>query len=524
MITRLKETDDASTAQGGIPLSLSLFSPSSWPARCKELLSVDAEGRFAARANLFLLFSLAVFALGIPHSIAVSQTSSTLGLMAWIVRDLAMRRFHFKPTPADHPLACFFLFTILSSLFSIEPAISLPKLKSLLLFGVIYLLSSNLSRRGVKAMAGLLIASSLVGVAFSISEKIMGRGMVVLSIAPASPLAGTELKPGDVIWMIGKKRVYSSAQAADLIRRRGAGEVVNVETLRDGDPVEITLNITEEIKTRPNPLGVESGDSSRRFRVSGFSRQFMTYAEQMQMLTMIAFGGIMAGIGLWRKRKGSELFKISGLLFLFFSAALLLTATRTVIVACLLAILIVSFLIGSRLAALVALSTTLILAGIGFYFIGSSRQAATVKFDDDSTSRRIAYMNAGLRVIPQHPLLGVGMDSHKRHWKEWGFPGDYVTHTHSTPIQLAMDRGVPALIGYGWFLGALFVMLRRTYRQSSSAGRSFEEAFSLGALGAVIAFSLSSIANYNFGDSEALMMLLFLVGLSMVQWNAIESR
>lgn len=485
---------------------------------------MNAEGRFAVRANLFLLFFLGVFALSVPHSIAVSQASSTLGLIVWIMRDLAMRRFHFQRTPVDLPLAGFFLLTILSSVFSIEPGISLPKLKALLLFGVIYMLASNLSERGVRAMTGLLIVSSLIGVAFSVSEKILGRGMVVLSIAPDSPLAGTELKPGDVIWMVGKKRVYSTAQAADLLRHRAAGDIVNIETLRDGDPVEITLQVTDEVKTKPNPLGIESGNSSRRFRVSGFSRQFMTYAEQMQMLMMLAFGGMLTGIGLQRKRKGSEFLKISSLLFLFFSAALLLTATRTVIAACLLAILIVSSLIGSRFIALIALSISLVLASIGFYFISSSRQAAMVKFDDDSTSRRIAYMTAGLHVIPQHPLLGVGMDSHKRHWKEWGFPGDYITHTHSTPIQLAMDRGVPALICYIWFIGALLVMLRKTYSKNVITGRSFEEAFSLGTLGAVLAFSLSSIANYNFGDSEVLTMLLFLAGLSMVQWNAIATR
>jgi len=121
-------------------------------------------------------------------------------------------------------------------------------------------------------------------------------------------------------------------------------------------------------------------------------------------------------------------------------------------------------------------------------------------------------MRAGLRVIPRHPLLGVGMDAHKRHWRELGFDGDYITHTHSTPIQIAMDRGLPALGCYAWLIAAILVAAWRGYKRAKAGGDVFNESLALGAFGAVTGFSLSSLTNYNFGDSEALMMLLFLVG------------
>ena len=81
-------------------------------------------------------------------------------------------------------------------------------------------------------------------------------------------------------------------------------------------------------------------------------------------------------------------------------------------------------------------------------------------------------MRAGLRLIPEHPLLGVGADAHKHHWREWGFPGDYVTHTHSTPIQIALDRGLPALGCYVWLIGgAPADDLARLPRRGRPAGR-----------------------------------------------------
>ena len=128
----------------------------------------------------------------------------------------------------------------------------------------------------------------------------------------------------------------------------------------------------------------------------------------------------------------------------------------------------------------------------------------------------------GLKLIPQRPLLGVGMDSHKRHWREWGFPGDYITHTHSTPIQIALDRGLPALACYLWMIAATLAMAWRGYRQAKKDDDTFSESLMLGGFGAVIGFSISSLANYNFGDSEALMLLLCVIGLMAVRYREMK--
>jgi hypothetical protein len=40
---------------------------------------------------------------------------------------------------------------------------------------------------------------------------------------------------------------------------------------------------------------------------------------------------------------------------------------------------------------------------------------------DDSTSRRIAHMKAGLRVIHHIRCSGSALTPHKLHWKELGF-------------------------------------------------------------------------------------------------------
>ncbi len=494
-----------------------------------RLGAVDGANSTARWANRALILFVLLFAISVPHSIAAAQISFSLGVIFWIIRDLALGRFHFARTPIDWPLLAFASLTVLSSIFSVEPGLSLPKLKALTLFGVIYLLGANLRPRGVALVVGLLIFSSLAGAGFSFWEKILGRGMVITAIEADSPLQANSsqsgrLQPGDVIWMIARKRVYSPDDAASIIRENKTGAALEVEALHAGDPVPVTLTVTEELKAKRNPLGVEVNGRSRQFRVSGFLRQFLTYAEQMQILAMLAFGGLLTGIRLWRRRTGRVRLAIYTPLFVLFAMALVLTASRAVVAAFIIALLFVSISAGGRMAPVLALVAALLLGGAGYHVITTARQQVMLSFNDDSAARRVAYMQAGLRVIPRRPLLGVGMDSTKRHWTEWGFPGDYVTHTHSTPIQIAMDRGLPALACYFWLIAAMMLMAWRGYRRCKEGADSFGEGLALGSFGALIGFSLSSLTNYNFGDSEALMMLLFVSGLSAVRTKLADPR
>lgn len=479
--------------------------------------AVECTASIARWANRALILFLFLFALTVPHSIAAAQTSLNLGILAWLARDLTARRLHFARTIIDWPLACFAALTILSSIFSVEPSISLPKLKTLGLFSLVYLLATNVSVRGVRLLLAALLISSLVGVSFSLAEKLRGRGMVIAEIAPDSPLSNSGLQVGDVIWMIARKRVSTPEEAGQVIRHQRVGNILDVEALHAGDPVPVTITVTEEMQAQENPLGIQTNGRSRQFRVSGFSRQFLTYAEQMQILALLAFGGLLAGLRRWRQHLSARRWVfVSSLLFVLYALALVLTATRAVMVSLAVALFLVALCVGGVRASAIALVATLALIGLGIFTVTTARQEAAISFRDDSTARRVAYMQAGLRIIPAHPLLGVGMDAHKRHWHEWGFPGDYITHTHSTPIQLALDRGIPALFCYGWLLAVLWLGLWQAYQRAKTERGWLTEALLLGAFAALSGFSVSSLANYNFGDSEALMMMLLVLSLALI--------
>jgi O-antigen ligase len=68
---------------------------------------------------------------------------------------------------------------------------------------------------------------------------------------------------------------------------------------------------------------------------------------------------------------------------------------------------------------------------------------------DQSTSWRAMVWREGFELLvskPRHLVFGVGIDSIKGHWREWGLFDNGrqpVGHMHSNLLQIALERGVP---------------------------------------------------------------------------------
>ena len=108
------------------------------------------------------------------------------------------------------------------------------------------------------------------------------------------------------------------------------------------------------------------------------------------------------------------------------------------------------------------------------------------------------------------------MDAVKNHWTEWGFPGTDMIHLHSTPLQLAFERGLPALLFWLWIIAAGWLMASRAeelFRDFTDANR---HGLLLGATGAIAGFFASSLVNYNFGAGEVALVFWWLLGTVVV--------
>src|SRR5918998_4400351 len=108
------------------------------------------------------------------------------------------------------------------------------------------------------------------------------------------------------------------------------------------------------------------------------------------------------------------------------------------------------------------------------------------------------------------------MDAVHRHWREWGFPGNDMLHAHSTPVQLAFDRGLPALLFWLWLMLAFWRQTARADSGWRDSGDAAAHGLALGITGALAGFAASSLVNYNFGDAEAALLVWWLMGAAVV--------
>ena len=139
----------------------------------------------------------------------------------------------------------------------------------------------------------------------------------------------------------------------------------------------------------------------------------------------------------------------------------------------------------------------------------TARLYSTFSLSDPSNVDRVAMMKSGWRIIKDHPLTGVGSDMIIQvypHYRDKNFVNERTPHLHNVPIQIAAERGVPALIVWLWFIATL---VRDFWRRRHSLYPSLSNT-GLAVIGAMFA---AGQFEYNFGDSEFLMLFLVLVTL-----------
>jgi O-antigen ligase len=129
----------------------------------------------------------------------------------------------------------------------------------------------------------------------------------------------------------------------------------------------------------------------------------------------------------------------------------------------------------------------------------------------DATRRdRVAMLREGAHMVAAHPLVGVGPNMVEVLYEQYRDPEALPKvnpHLHNVPVQIAAERGIPALIAW---LAFLVVLTRDLWRRFRSGDHRVVSAAALAALAGMLA---AGLLEYNFGDSEFLMLFLILVTL-----------
>ncbi|GIU83145.1 MAG: hypothetical protein KatS3mg006_2209 [Pyrinomonadaceae bacterium] len=519
------------------------------------------------RAIFVFLFLMVLF---LPHSIAASQTAWILGMLF-----LSFRLF-LKPkiqkTPLDKPLWAFALWSLVTCFFSYTPLISLDKMRSVAVFLIFYFVV-NIVRSNFTAtvLAFTLILSCMINVFYVPIERIIGRGVEIHGLRPDSPLSKALLMDGDTLLKANDKKIQSPE---DLIEEIQKNEKTAIFFYRPDFYYTVEVNRSDLLRGESalEKLGIESWSKSHNWRSTGFYGHWTTYADVLQLIASLTFGILVtlaSNLKIFSTRENHRLtkrtnseentenysnspsadlentsyvvskkslfqhllfpinYRIGFLIIAFFFAmmvfALVLSGTRAPLAGLLISTFVIVLLNKNRKIIYFSVAAGLSVILLVSIYLQQSRHTGFIDKNDDSTKyRQTVYKEAIDLWIqkPRHLLFGVGMDSIRVYATEWKLFDSGrlpIGHFHSTPIQLLVERGLPALLIWIWIIFGYSKMLLSSISNSSEM---LEKGILLGIFGGMIGFLISGIFHYNLGDQEVAMIFFFLMGIGFVIKNS----
>ena len=379
--------------------------------------------------------ALLLFAAALQISIAAAQIFLGLTALLWLVLVISRREQIHVPR-MFWPLAAYAGYTLVSTAFSIDPAVSIRDDKQLLLFAIVPIAYRLLAGSRAQSAVDVLITVGAVSAAIGIIQ-------------------------------------FGILKFDDLGQRpRGA-------------------------------LGL-----------------YMTYSGQLMLVACVAAARIMFR----RQDRVWPMLVLPALL-----AALATTLSRNAWVGACVGIGLLFLMRDFRLFALVP-----VLAGLFFAFAPAKisdrlwsifeikdtyRQTETTEASVHSNRDRVAMIRSGIRIVKDRPLTGVGPDMLIQVYPVYR-DSDAVNqlnpHLHNVPLQIAAERGLPALAIWLWFVVTLiadFMRLRKIDPFLPNAG-----------IACVAAMLAAGMFEHNFGDSEFLMLFLLVVTLPYAALRSADTR
>ena len=144
-----------------------------------------------------------------------------------------------------------------------------------------------------------------------------------------------------------------------------------------------------------------------------------------------------------------------------------------------------------------------------------ARALSVTNLSDESSYDRLCMLEAGVRMVAEHPLLGIGPNMVERLYPIYRHTSAArlnVPHLHDSYAQLAAERGLPALASYLALLGVALMRARRGYfAERAAAGTGTRADVWLGVSAALIAFSVAGLFENNWGDTEVQRVALLLL-------------
>jgi O-antigen ligase len=251
-------------------------------------------------------------------------------------------------------------------------------------------------------------------------------------------------------------------------------------------------------------------------RIGGFMSHWMTFSGQLMMGSLALAGYLLL---VYRKERDLSPTWRALLLSIFpiLLVALLLTYTRSAWIG-LTGGMAVLLLIYRRSWAIPGF----LLVVLGFLLAPASfQQRVYSSFDltDITTRGRVELLKTGARIISEHPLTGIGPRRLHREAVKYRtenvLPDEaYEHHLHSNFVQIAAELGLPAALV--WLAISIWLICDFIRIRRDPAASSFQQYLAVNGICVLVAFHLMGLLEYNLGDFEAVVLLVFFLTIPYV--------
>jgi O-antigen ligase len=429
---------------------------------------VTATSALLERAQLGLVAALAATCV---LSIFAGQTLLWLATLVFALR-VARREVNIPRVALDGPILAFMVWTLLSASFSPQPVVSHESAKKLLLFALLY-----------------------------VAVDTLADGKRRESVLDAALLGGLVLSAGALLqyYFLGFDQVDRRPRSFMGHYMTASGLIMFVLLLG------AARLVFEGPPRRPSrrELGILGGVMAGLLVLLVLQRMDLLAMEGERILV-----AAVAGLGAHRVLAQSQpptSGTMSALAVLLSAWALVISLTRNAWLGALTGLLVMGLMRSLRVLWIVAAAVLVVMV------LQPPAVIARLTITDLSSRDRWFMWQAGIDMVADKPVFGQGprmVESVYPGYRWPGAPNPATPHLHNNVLQIAAERGLPCLAFWLWWMAAA---IGDAYRELRRGGRGSWTAGA--ALSALTALMVAGLFEYNFGDSEVLMLALLLSAL-----------
>ncbi len=251
-----------------------------------------------------------------------------------------------------------------------------------------------------------------------------------------------------------------------------------------------------------------NGQSLLSFRISYFAHPLTT--GEMKMMVLLLLLPLFS-------LKGKEFFKFKiSLLFILLPIfiAMILTMSRNVYIAVFICFIIYGIVLNRKF--LISFFLFLIV----FWFIVPSQMKDRITSitdiqNNESNRSRIMMWQVGLKMIEDHPLLGIGDNEFiqvYQMYKPIQISGEG-SHLHNNFLMIFATTGIFGFIGFCGFLISVFIKQISYYKKSKY---EIDKLLIFGSLLAFLSFNIAGLFEWTFGSWQVLSIFLFIISIPFI--------